>query len=67
MEKISVEQKILNHLMFGEQTIDYLWNALRPAMPPTVSRKLRKLVGEGKIEISKVGTHHSNVAYKLIK
>jgi len=64
---MTIEEKVLTLLGFGETNISEIWNYCHPSMPPTTSRKLRLLEEKGKIEACQFGKHGSKIAYRLIK
>ena len=64
---MTIEQKILALLQFGETSIDEIFRYCLPAMQSTVSRKLRGLESKGKIIYTQLGKNHSKIAYKIIE
>ena len=64
-DHLSIEQKILTLLQFGETSIDQIFKYCEPAMQSTVRRKLRGLESKDKIKATQWGTHGSKIAYKL--
>jgi len=61
------QQRIYNHLMFGEMSIDEIWK-ISGVMPQTVSRELREMENVFKIITpTKFGKRNAKIAYKLTK
>ena len=60
------QQRIYNHLLFGEMSIDDIWK-ICGVMPQTCNRELREMENLFKIIVpTKFGKRNAKIAYKLI-